>query len=138
MEYTVAQELSRMLIPPAMPRDDNYRSNKMDASTVGNSVDDSCTKSIMDANSMSNAKHSNFYRSYVMDASSVSNAGGMTVTRELSWMPVPSAMPRMTIFTGVMRWMPVQSAMPGMTVVQEILWRPVPSAMLRMTVPDEM
>jgi hypothetical protein len=51
-----------------------YKSNEMDASTVGNGVDDSCTKSIMDANSMSNANHSNFYRSYMMDVGLVSNA----------------------------------------------------------------
>ncbi len=53
---------------------DSFRSNEMDDSTVGNGVDGSCTKSIMAANSMSNAKHSNFYGSYVMDVSSVSNA----------------------------------------------------------------
>jgi hypothetical protein len=69
IESIVEQELSRMLILLAMPRDDSYRNNEMDASTVGNGVDDSCTKSIM-----SNAQHSNFYKRYVMDASSVSNA----------------------------------------------------------------
>ncbi len=70
-----------------MPKDDSYKSNEMDASTVGNGVDDRCTKSIMDANSMCNAKHSNFYRSYVMDVSSVSNIMDAS----------PSPMLRMTV-----------------------------------------
>ncbi len=73
-DMTVAQELLRMLILSALHKDDSYNSNEIDASTVGNGVDDSCTKSIMNANSMCNAKHSNFYKRYVMDAISVSNA----------------------------------------------------------------
>jgi hypothetical protein len=50
LESKVEQELSLMLILLAMPRDDSYRNNEMDASSVGNGVEDSCTKSIMDAN----------------------------------------------------------------------------------------
>ncbi len=80
---TVAKELSRMLILLALPKVDSYRTNEMDASTVGNGVDVSCTKSIMDANTVSNAKHCNLDRSYVMDVSSVSNAGDDSFTRNI-------------------------------------------------------